>query len=63
MTKIKIFSMNDAYTLEEMVNRFIHDKKIVDIKYAPLVRNDRAYDRVLVIYEEDDERENAYGTE
>ncbi len=48
--------------LEEIVNNFIKDKKIIDIKYSPFtlfrgtnVRMEHnVYDRVMILYEEDD---------
>ena len=33
MTKVKIFCGTDANLVEYAVNSFIHDKKVVDIKY------------------------------
>ena len=62
MTKIKIFASDSAYEVERMVNDFIKDKKVVDIKYSNVLYhtnygsyvplNNCINDRVLIIYEE-----------
>lgn len=63
MIKTEVFGAEDAVVFTKTLNEFIKDKKIVDIKYQPiltpkeyrsgvLVRTS-VLDRALVIYEED----------
>ena len=64
--KIKIISCNDTVVLETLVNEFIENKIVHDIKYQPIVyypqwdrfgpRSVDANDRVLIMY--DDEETN-----
>lgn len=63
MIKVEIFGYSKAADFENALNRFIADKKVIDIKYQALVvptsfysgtpTNINVYDRALVIYEED----------
>lgn len=66
MTKVKIFSVSDAVMLADVINEFIKDKKVVDIKYQAVIFYDEfnrngtpqtvgINDRAMVIYEEPDE--------
>lgn len=66
MTKICMFAGDDALTLQNHVNNFIKDKKVIDIKYQSCVyssefrsngtpANIHVNDRIIVIYEEDTE--------
>lgn len=62
MTKVKIISGRDLEHFESVVNEFIKDKKVVDIKYQPVYIQTvfiektpvkgLVYNRALVIYEE-----------
>lgn len=65
--KIKIISCNDAVELETLVNEFLENKIVHDIKYQPIVYYPQwkglgaptsvvANDRVLIMY--DDEEAN-----
>ena len=55
--KIKIFADINSITLEELVNEFIKDKNIVDIKYQSLsvvsASGVAINDRAMIIYRED----------
>lgn len=55
--KIKIFADINSITLEELVNEFIKDKDIVDIKYQSLsvvsTGGVAINDRAMIIYRED----------
>lgn len=62
MTKVKVISVGDLERFESVLNDFIKDKKVVDIKYQ-LVYISTAfvggtpvkgtiYNRAMVIYEE-----------
>lgn len=59
--KVKIMGDENPFYLEKMINNFIKDKKIIDIKYSPFTlfrgTNERmehnVYDRVMIIYEEE----------
>jgi hypothetical protein len=58
MTKVKILAYTDGVRLENDINLFIADKKVIDIKYEALLINDESgngsvNDRVLIIYEEE----------
>lgn len=67
--KVKIISTSDANLLENMVNAFIADKKVIDIKYQSM-RITTTYgmggvpagglvnDRALIMYEELEEKDN-----
>ena len=60
--KIKIFRNNNAETISDMVNEFISDKQVIDIKYrsefVSVEFKDRVpvrgafYESILVMYEE-----------
>ena len=62
--KIKIISCNDTVELETLVNEFIENKIVHDIKYQPIVyypqwdrfvpRSVDANDRVLIIYDDEE---------
>lgn len=56
MTKVKVISGRDLEHFEFVVNEFIKDKKVVDIKYQPVIEKTPVkglvYNRALVIYEE-----------
>lgn len=63
MIKIKIFSSDDVRNLEQYVNEFVSDKKVVDVKYQSILVPTKysmngftiaatIYDRAMVIYEE-----------
>lgn len=63
MTKIKLFAHFDPETLEDMVNKFVVGKRVIDIKYQTITYASKVSsagatlamainDRVLVIYEE-----------
>ena len=65
MTKIKIFSSNDIRKLEQYVNEFVSDKKVMDVKYQSILVPTKysmngftisatIYDRAMVIYEEEE---------
>lgn len=55
--KVALFSHNDAHNLIDSVNDFCKDKKVIDIKYYSMVAGCAINDRVLVIYEDEDENE------
>lgn len=53
--KVKIMSSNSTYELEKLINDFIKDKELIDIKYQ-IISNDVlriAYYSVLIIYKEE----------
>lgn len=56
MTKVKIFIHDDVQVLNQAINEFIKDKKVIDIKFTSIICHTewRTYlgDRVLIIYEE-----------
>lgn len=62
MTKVKVISINNLEQFESILNDFIKDKKVVDIKYQPVYISTAfvggtpvkgtVYDRAMVIYEE-----------
>lgn len=62
MTKVKVISVGDLERFESVLNDFIKDKKVVDIKYQPVYISTAfvggtpvkgtIYNRALVIYEE-----------
>ena len=62
--KIKIISCNDTVELETLVNEFIENKIVHDIKYQPIVyyphwdrfvpRSVDANDRVLIMYDDEE---------
>lgn len=64
MIKTKLISNSDCVEFEKNLNDFIKDKKVVDIKYKPMwiptsmhgatITSTTIFDRVLVIYEEDE---------
>lgn len=55
--KIKIFADINSIALEELVNEFIKDKDVVDIKYQSLTVVSTSgvaiNDRAMIIYRED----------
>lgn len=62
--KVMLFSASDSLALVNAVNKFIEDKKIIDIKYSsmPVVTHYYSngtpssldiHDRVLIMYEEE----------
>ena len=55
--KVALFSSNDAYNLIDTVNDFCKDKKVIDIKYQSMIVGYAINDRMLVIYEDEDENE------
>ena len=55
--KVALFSHNDAYEIVDTVNDFCKDKKVVDIKYQSTVAGYAINDRILVIYEDQDDQE------
>ena len=54
---VAFFLDNYAYKPENMINDFCKDKKVIDIKYQSMVAGYAINDRLLVIYEEEDEDE------
>ena len=52
-SKIEIFTDNDVYMLQQIVNAFIAEKRVIDIQYQSLKYGGDVYDRVLVWYEEE----------
>lgn len=67
MTKVKVISVGDLERFESVLNDFIKDKKVVDIKYQPVYISfaydvtafvggtpvkGTIYNRAMVIYEE-----------
>lgn len=55
--KVALFSSNDAYNLIDTVNDFCKDKKVIDIKHQSMIVGYAINDRMLVIYEDEDENE------
>lgn len=55
--KVALFSDNDASKIINMVNNFCKDKNVIDIKYQSMVAGHAINDRVLVIYEDEDENQ------
>ena len=55
--KVAFFLDNYAYKTVNMINDFCKDKKVIDIKYQSMVAGYAINDRLLVIYEEEDEDE------
>ena len=63
MIKTEVFGAEDAVAFTKTLNEFIKDKKIVDIKYQPILipkeyrggvcTRTSVLDRALVIYKED----------
>lgn len=63
-TKVKLLMHSDNAALETIINDFIKDKKVIDIKYQSFYvatqfsngvpRAGTIYDRALIIYEEAD---------
>ena len=51
MTKVKILCNDELYKLEEAINDFIKDKKVIDIKFAVVEGVPADYKYVLIIYE------------
>lgn len=52
--KVKIMSSNSTYELEKLINDFIKDKELIDIKYS-ILKTDGvrvAYYSALIIYDE-----------
>lgn len=52
--KVKIMSSNSTYELEKLINDFIKDKELIDIKYQ-ILKTDGvhvAYYSILIIYNE-----------
>lgn len=62
MTKVKVIAIGDLERFETILNDFIKDKKVVDIKYQPLFISTAfvggapvkgtVFNRAMVIYEE-----------
>lgn len=62
MTKVKVITTNNMKRFETILNDFIKDKKVVDIKYQPLFISTAfvggtpikgtVYNWAMVIYEE-----------
>lgn len=62
MTKVKVISVDNLKRFESVLNDFIKDKKVVDIKYQPLFistafvggtpAKGAVFNRAMVIYEE-----------
>ena len=52
--KVKIMSSNSTYELEKLINDFIKDKELIDIKYQILKMNGLrlGYYSALIIYDE-----------
>ena len=49
MTKIKMLACDNVYELEKMVNDFIKDKKVIDIKHTSVVYHfSRHFDAVFI---------------
>lgn len=55
--KVALFSDNDAQNLIINVSDFCKDKKVIDIKYQSMLAGYAINDRLLVIYEDEDENE------
>lgn len=52
--KVKFMSSNSTYELEKLINDFIKDKELIDIKYS-ILKTDGvrvAYYSALIIYDE-----------
>lgn len=52
--KVKFMSSNSTYELEKLINDFIKDKELIDIKYQ-ILKTDGvrvAYYSALIIYDE-----------
>lgn len=65
VSKVQIFSVDDAALLQDLVNKFIADKRVIDIQYQSLLystdftnigtpKNYFVNDRVMIWYEEDE---------
>lgn len=53
--KVKFMSSNSTYELEKLINDFIKDKELIDIKYH-ILKTDGvrvAYYNALIIYKEE----------
>lgn len=52
--KVKIMSSDSTYELEKLINDFIKDKELIDIKYQILKMNGLrlGYYSALIIYDE-----------
>lgn len=53
--KVKFMSSNSTYELEKLINDFIKDKELIDIKYQ-ILKTDGvrvAYYSALIIYKEE----------
>lgn len=56
--KVALFSYNYYdYNLIDTVNDFCKDKKVIDIKYQSMIVGYAINDRILVIYEDQDDQE------
>ena len=53
MIKVKFFCISELFRLEELINDFIKNKKVVDVKFE--VSAGAIFDQhyALIIYEED----------
>ena len=56
-TKVWICASDNGRTVEDSVNEFIKDKKVIDIKYQALFNlgTNNINDRALVVYVEQEE--------
>lgn len=65
VSKVQIFAADDASYIQDLVNRFIADKMVIDIQYQSLLysteftnngtpKNYFVNDRVMIWYEEDE---------
>lgn len=53
MIKTQIIGSGSYREFQEILNAFIKDKAIVDIKYQAIALQTKVYDRALVIYREE----------
>lgn len=52
--KVKVISFNDMDILEEAINNFIKDKKVINVKFNSIIAGKYIYDRALILYEDID---------
>ena len=63
-TKVKVIASDSTALFEESINKFIEDKKVIDIRYQTFIYStrydkngnpmeNRLNERALILYEED----------
>ena len=53
MIKTYLIGDHDAIRFQNNVNKFISDKKVIDIKYQAVLVGPTLCDRAMIIYEEE----------